>query len=181
MLRLEIVGIGEKRAQLMALGAALTDDWDDLWDEYARIMVQTEETWFQSEGDGLWPPLADSTQAYKESHGYPPETMIRRGLLAESLVDPAQAMEIGQGRSTLGTFTRSSMTWGTSVTDDRGREFAHYHQHTDPVTGEWADYGDHPPLRQVIPDPLPAYTQAEMLAADEAWLEEAIGKAGLAA
>lgn len=171
-LRLEVAGITETRARLRDLIADL-DDFEQLWEDYALVMVQTEEEWFASEGGGTWPPLAPSTVRDKIRDGYPADTLIRTGDLLESLTDPAVAMEIGQGRSTLGTFTRNSMTWGT------GREYAHFHQHSDPVTGEPRDYGSQPPERQVIPWPLPAHTQATLEAANEAFVREAIERSGL--
>lgn len=177
-LRLEIAGVAQTRAQLEALAVEL-EDMEGLWDKYAQIMSANEAEWFASEGDGLWPPLADSTLRYKESHGYPPDTLIRTEALVESLIDPVQAMDVSQGRSTLGTFTSKQMTWGTDVTDRRGREYAHYHQNTDPVTGEPAGYPPRPPERQVIPWPLPAAWRAQMEAANEEWLAEAIERSGL--
>lgn len=192
MLRLEVAGVQSTRDKLRALIGEL-GDMEGLWERYAAIMVSTEEQWFGSLGDGGWPPLAPSTIRAKARKPYWSQEPVRRSdLLMESLLDPAQAMEISQGRSTLGTFTSNVMTWGTDVTEaeeaarlgegpHRDREYAHYHQGVDPVTGEPADYGLHPPERQVIPWPLPAHTQAEMEAANEAWVREAIERAGLAA
>lgn len=190
MLRLEVIGISDTRARLAHLVDELAD-WDGLWDRYAGIMVGTEEQWFDSQGDGGWPPLAPSTVRYKARRPWWSQEPVRRSdLLMDSLLDPAMAMEISQGRSTIGTFTRNVMTWGTDVTEaeeyallglprGREREYAHYHQGVDPVTGEPADYGTHPPERQVIPWPLPAHTRAQMAHADEEWLEDAIRKSGL--
>lgn len=178
MLRLELVHVAETRAALHELVDQL-DDLTDLWASYAAIMVRTEEDQFSSQGGGMWPPLAPSTIREKAAHGFALDPLIRTGALLESLTDAGQAMELGQGRSTLGTFTRNAMTWGTNVTDDRGREYAHYHQHTDPVTGEPADYGTDPPLRQVIPWPLPASTKAQMESANEDFIREAIRRSGL--
>jgi hypothetical protein len=175
---LEIAGIVETRDRLAVLVDEL-GDMEGLWARYAEIMSATEAEWFASNGDGLWPPLASDTVRDKLANGYPPETLVRTGALLESLTDPAQAMDVSQGRSTLGTFTENAMTWGTSVTDERGREYAHYHQHTVEGTMLPYDYGDRPPERQVIPFPLPAEVEAEMLAADEDWLAECIRKADL--
>lgn len=177
-LRLEVAGIGAVQRSLRDLRDEL-DNFESLWADYALVMVQTEEDWFASNGGGTWPPLAPSTVRDKVSHGWPVDTLIRTGNLLESLTNPGVAMEIGQGRSTIGTFTRKSMTWGTSVTDERGREYAHYHQHSDPVTGEPYDYGTEPPERQVIPWPLPAHTQVQLEAANEAFVAAAIERSGL--
>lgn len=175
---LEVVGIKEKQAELGALVAQL-GDMDGLWARYAEIMAATEAEWFASNGDGLWPPLAEDTLRDKLRDGWPPDTLIRTGALRDSLIDPGQAMDISQGRSTLGTFTESAMTWGTSVTDERGREYAHFHQHTAEGSMIPVDYGDRPPERQVIPWPLPPEVEAEMFAADESWLEDCIRRSGL--
>lgn len=176
---LELVGVKEKQAELGVFVEAL-GDMEGLWRRYAEIMSATEAEWFASNGDGMWPPLAEDTLRDKLASGYPPETLVRTGALMESLIDPAQAMDISQGRSTLGTFTESAMTWGTSVADERGREYAHFHQHTLEGTMIPFDYGDRPPERQVIPWPLPASVEAEMLAADEDWLGDCIRRSGLA-
>lgn len=173
-LRLELAGVVETRERLRALIDEL-DDMSPLWGMYAEIMAATEAAWFSSEGEGSWPPLAASTIREKARLGYTADPLIRTGDLLASLTNPAVAMEIGQGRSTLGTFTRNAMTWGTSVEDERGREYAHYHQHTDPNTGEpRPDYGVHPPERQVIPWPLPPQTRAQFESANETFIAEAI-------
>lgn len=176
--RLEVQGVASLRARLRELVDNL-DDFTELWESYAGVMVQTEAEWFAENGGGTWPPLAASTIAEKTRLGVPLDTLIRRGDLLESLLDPARAMTVEQGRSTLGTFTRKAMTWGTDVRDDRDREFAHYHQHQDPVTGEPHDYGTNPPLRQVIPWPLPAHTRAEFEEENDRFVAEAIRKSGL--
>lgn len=177
-LRLEVVGAKELEASLDVLLREL-DDMEGLWERVGAVMAEKERAWFESEGDGAWPPLADVTIREKAAHGWPLETLVRRGDLLESLIDPAQAMDVGQGRSTIGTFTGKSMTWGTDVRDDRGREYAHYHQHSDPVTGEPHDYGHHPPERQVIPWPLPITWQEQIRAAAEDWLDEALRRSHL--
>lgn len=177
-LRLEVRGVVETQARLRQLVANL-EDMTDLWADYAGIMVATEQDWFASEGDGLWPPLDPRTIAEKLRHGFPADPLIRTGDLLASLTDPAQAMDVGQGRSTIGTFTRSTFSWGTDVADERGREYAHYHQHSHDVTGEPLDYGTHPPERQVIPWPLPPEVEAQMDAANERFAERAIEESGL--
>lgn len=179
MFRVEVEGVARKRAQLADFIENI-GDMGPLWEAYGEIMAKTEKDWFASEGDGLWPPLARSTVRDKEQHGWPPETLVRTGALLESLTNPAQAMGVGQGRSTLGTFTRNSMTWGTDVTDDRGREYAHYHQGVSAVTGEPVSYGGQPPQRQPIPWPLPPHTRGEMAVADEIFVDECVRRSGLA-
>jgi hypothetical protein len=174
----EVAGVVETRERLRKLVDEL-GDMEDLWAKYAEVMSAGEAEWFASNGEGAWPPLAHDTVREKERGGWPPETLVRTGALVESLTDPGQAMSVSQGRSTLGTFTSSEMVWGTSVADDRGREYAHYHQHTEEGSMIDHDYGGRPPLRQVIPQPLPAAWQSAMLDADDAWVRECLEKSGL--
>lgn len=177
-LRLEVTGVTALKDRLRELGLSL-DDMGRLWGDIAAVMVSTEEEWFASTGQGSWPPLARTTVREKLRMGAPPDPLIRTGALFESLTDPAQAMQIGQGRSTLGTFTGNAMTWGTSVTDERGREYAHYHQHSHDVTGEPLDYGLRPPERQVIPWPLPITTKEGIQQAANDFVDDAIRRSGL--
>lgn len=191
-LRLNIRGVKETQEKLRRFLDEL-GDMTDLWTEYGEIMSRFELRWFDTDGDGLWPPLAYSTLKAKRSQTKPAplpdpdKTLYRWGDLQESLTDPLQAMEIGQGRTAAvqgagaGMFTINAMSWGTDVTDRQreGREYAHYHQNVDPVTGEPADYPPRPPERTVIPKPLPLDVLAEMEAADREFVEKAKGKAGL--
>lgn len=182
-LRLEVRGVEQLKEKLRALGANLAD-MEGLWEKYGGIMADTEADWFESAGDGSWPPLANYTIRYKRrlmerGAAISLDPLVRTGQLFESLTDPLEAMDVSQGRSTLGTFTRNAMTWGTDVTDTRGKEYAHYHQNVDPVTGEPAAYPPRPPMRQVIPWPLPLLTVAKMDRADEEWVQEMIAKSGL--
>lgn len=178
----EVAGVVETRERLRKLVVEL-GDMEDLWARYAEIMSAGEAEWFASNGDGSWPPLAHDTVRDKELGGWPPETLVRTGNLLESLTDPLQAMNVESGpasaRSTLGTFGANMMTWGTSVTDDRGREYAHYHQHTQEGTMLEHDYGGRPPQREVIPQPLPAAWQSQMRDADDAWVRECLEQSGL--
>lgn len=182
---LELVGIVQKQQELRAFIAEI-DDFGPLWERYAEIMVETETLWFQTLGGGTWDELAESTVEDKARYAWPEEPMIRQGGLFESLTNPAEAMSIAQGRTTTGQFTRKAMTWGTSTMEvgeghglSPGREFAHYHQHTLPGSMIPFDYGDRPPERQVIPDPLPESTIAEMDAADEQFMADVIRRSGL--
>lgn len=127
MLRLEIVGLTDLKNRLGTFAREL-DDFDDLWDAVAEIMVEHSFETFETEGFGTWPPLKESTVREKERLGYPPEPMIRSESLLMSLTNPLTAGEFGQGRSTLGTFTAKTFSWGTDVENERGQTYAEYHQ-----------------------------------------------------
>ena len=181
-LRLEMKGVVRTRERLQRLAGKI-EDMSDLWPRMGDVLADLEEGWFMSEGYGTWDQLAESTAKYKAAHGFPDLILQRTEQLRESLTDPLEAMQVGQGRSTLGTFTRNSMTWGTDVRDPRpessGQEYAHFHQGTDGVTGEptihynhWS--GELLPVRQPIPWPLPINWQVEMDHAAEEWLDEAV-------
>lgn len=167
-LRLEIRGVVETRAALRQFTERIAD-MELLWLDYGDILARFEAEWFASEGRGAWPPLAESTLKWKLAHGYPADPMIRTGNLLESLTNQERAMEVGQGRSTLGTFTRDSFSWGTDAKDERGREYAHFHQ-----DGEGKN-----PVRQVIAWPLPADVEAELDNANRRFVDEVILSSGL--
>lgn len=167
--RLEVPGLVETRDRLTVLCEQL-DDMAPLWERYAEIMAATEAEWFSSNGDGLWPPLAEDTVKDKLAHGYPPETLVRTGLMRDILLDPAQAADI----------SGHEMTYGVTAVDERGRPYAHYHQHAHDVSGPELPYGDRPPERQVIPWPLPVEVEGELLAAGEDWVSGCILRSGLA-
>jgi hypothetical protein len=145
-IRLDIANMPRVTKKLREFGASL-DDMEQLYDDLAQIMVEHEHQWFASEGRGSWPPLATSTQVWKFQHGYPLDPMVRTGDLLESLTDPERAMRIEQGRSSLGTFTSKSFSWGTEITNDRGDPYPRYHQEA-PV-GENTG-GGQLPIRNVI-------------------------------
>lgn len=177
---LELVGLSEARARIGRLRASLTD-LVPLWERVGMTMAEVEAEWFLSEGEGSWPTLARTTLVDKSRIPtlFGPEAiLVRRGDLFESLTDPAVAMEIGQGRSSLGTFTKSSMSWGTDVRDDRGREYAHFHQHLDEA-GQPSDYGRHPPERQVIEWPMSPLTLAALHEDMDEFAREALRDAGI--
>lgn len=191
-LRLEIRGVKEVRAKLGKLRVDL-DDWEALWERLSAVMVEVETIQFETEGAEFgprWDPLAPSTIKDKIRYGFPLDPLIRTDALFESLTDPLQAMDVSQGRSTIGTFTANQMTWGTDVTEpDEGkgtspdREYAHYHQGVDPVTGELTSYGGRPPERQVIPwdegTGLPITVQQKFTEAEDDWVEEMLRESGL--
>jgi phage gpG-like protein len=170
-IRLQVTGIKELRTKLKRLRDNL-NDYEELWDRVAEIMIEHEETLFSTEGATAsppWPPLAPSTVAYKVSQGFPIDAMVRTGALKESLTSPL-AGEVGQGRDSLGQFTSNVFSWGTDI------PYAGYHvdpryapEHTDP---------DNPPIRNLVtvtPDLL-----AKINRAAEEWLEDARKEAGIA-
>jgi hypothetical protein len=103
-------------------------DLEPLWKEIEPVMAAIEERQFDTQGDGQWPALADSTIAEKERLGFPNDPLIRSGDLKESLVNPDLAMRTGVMRA----------EWASDI------PYAGYHQ----------DGTVKMPQRQVIPDPL---------------------------
>lgn len=102
-------------------------DLEPLWDLVEPIAAGVEEDQFDTQGQGAWPPLAETTLAEKERGGWPADPLIRTGDLKASLVDPGRASDKGPRH----------MIYGTDV------EYAWFHQ-----TGTRKM-----PQRQVIPDP----------------------------
>lgn len=136
MIRLDLLYLNEVTGRLEQFSKNLSD-FGELWDDISQIMVDhTEETW-ATDGFSSWPPLSDNWRKYKERHGYPPDLMVMEGNLLDSLTDPERAAGIGQGRSTLGTFTGKAFSWGTDV------EYAGYHH-------EGPDHNPALPVRNVI-------------------------------
>jgi phage gpG-like protein len=120
-LRLDIKGVKELDAQLEDLQVKI-GDYEPLWDALSDVMAEHEAEWFATEGEGTWPPLSPATLADKARGGYPPDPLIRTGRLLESLTDPESAAEVSQGRTTLGTFTKKTFSWGSD------EPTAEYHQ-----------------------------------------------------
>lgn len=173
-LRLRIVGVKEMRAKLIKLDESLRDE-EELWDRIAEIMVEVEQTLFATEGATAsppWPPLQESTIAKKMRQGLPfPEMpMIATGALMESLTT-SEALEISQGRSTLGTFTTADFTWGTAVENERGETYAEFHQ-------EGLDHNPNLPVRNVI-NVTPELLARINRACDD-FLDDAVREAGMA-
>lgn len=143
------------------------EDLDPLWDRFADIMVEeTAELW-ATEGDTAvppWAPLAPSTVAKKMRMGVPLEPMIESGDLLESLLDEGEAARFSQGRSTLGTFTQKTFSWGTDV------EYAAYHQ-------EGPEHNPNLPVRNVI-NVTPALL-ARIDDAAEDWIRDMVREAGI--
>ena len=103
-------------------------DLEVLWEAFKPIMSEVERRQFDTHGDGSWPPLAETTLAQKEAHGWPSDPLVRTGDLKESLVDPGRAADSGP----------LHMNYGTDV------PYAGFHQ----------DGTSRMPQRQVIPDPF---------------------------
>ena len=102
-------------------------DLEPLWELVKPVAASVEEDQFSTQGQGAWPPLAESTIARKEAGGWPADPLIRTGDLKASLVDPGRAADTGP----------SHMTYGTDV------EYAIFHQ----------EGTSRMPARQLIPDP----------------------------
>ena len=130
-------------------------------------MVEETAELFATEGDTAvppWAPLAPSTVAKKMRMGLPLEPMIETGALLESLLDKDGASRVNQGRSTLGTFTQKTFTWGTDVS------YAAYHQ-------EGPEHNPHLPVRNVI-NVTPALVMRIHEAAED-WMRDMVREAGI--
>lgn len=119
-------------AQTGAFQARL-EDLMPLWDRFVPVLAGIEREQFATEGHGDWPPLAASTVAEKERHGFPPDPLIRTGALVESLTDAGQAARLDPHQ----------MSYGTDV------DYAIYHQGYRDTGGDPTDPG-RPPVRKVI-------------------------------
>jgi hypothetical protein len=104
------------------------EDLQPLWELFKPVMGQLEQELFDSQDDGAWPPLADSTLRQKAAAGYPPDPLVRTGDLMDSLVDPNRGA-LAEGPQ--------EMTYGTEV------EYAHWHQDGGSIPGR-------PPQRPII-------------------------------
>lgn len=102
-------------------------DLEPLWELVKPVAADVEEEQFGSQGEGAWPPLADSTIRRKESGGWPMDPLVRTGDLKGSLVDPGRAADSGPRH----------LIYGTDV------DYAAFHQ----------EGTTRMPARQLIPDP----------------------------
>lgn len=128
------------------------EDLSGLWRRFIPIVSDIEQRWFESEGGGAWPALAESTLARKAALGYsakPLRTDDRPESLYRTLVDPNQAARVEASR----------LVWETDV------PYAHWHQDGGTVPGR-------PPQRQVIPDPLPLADRRLLESATVSWINE---------
>jgi hypothetical protein len=128
------------------------EDLSGLWRRFLPILSAMETDWFESHGEGAWPPLAESTLRSKAAKGYSLEPLItdeRDDSLHQTLIDPNRAARIEPGM----------LIWETEV------PYAHFHQDGGEVEGR-------PPKRQVIPDPLPLQHRRQIESATVSWLNE---------
>lgn len=128
------------------------EDFSGLWRRFIPIIEAMEADWFATQGDGQWPPLAESTKARKIAAGFsllPLITDERPDSLHQSLLDPNRAARIEP----------EMLIWETLV------PYAHFHQDGGEVDGR-------PPQRQVIPDPLPVEHRRRIESATVSWLNE---------
>lgn len=103
-----------------------------LWDRFGEIMADVEEQQWSTGGGGAWPALAETSKPG-------PALMVQSGALLDSLTDPGSALR-----------TQSmSAEYGTRI------EYAHWHQTGGTIPGR-------PPVRQVIPDPMPAESRQKL-------------------
>lgn len=127
-----------------AFQRALVSEMDRMYETFKPVLGAMEQEWFASNGQGTWPPLADSTVARK-GHS---TILVDTGDLKASITDPGRAMQIHGVEA----------EYGTDV------EYAIYHQDGGYVAGR-------PPQRQVIPDPLPVDTRRELERLMVAWID----------
>src|SRR5664280_2475227 len=82
-------GATQMRASL-DLRAALAFDMSARLDEASDFIYEATRHRFDTEGDGQWPALAESTVAKKESQGYaePARALYAEGNLYESATSP---------------------------------------------------------------------------------------------
>lgn len=172
IVRLDVTNLKQIREKMRKLKADL-EDMDPLWERISDIMVEETETLWATEGDTAvppWPGLAPSTVRRKMKHGLPLDPMVESWALFESLTDPLQAGELGQGKSTLGTFTSKQFSWGTEVTNERGDTYAEFHQ-------EGPDHNPDLPVRNVINVTPALLTRIDEAAED--WIRDMVWEAGL--
>lgn len=131
--------------QAGAFGRQLRD-LRPLWERFEPVMSEIERRQFDTQGDGAWPALSDSTLRQKAARGWPADTLVRTGDLKASLTDPGRA------------FTKGAMSaeWSTPV------PYAGYHQ----------DGTTKMPQRQVIPDPIRAEDRRKFEREMVRWIDE---------
>lgn len=85
-LRILIESSGEEAVERDLLGLAdRAEDARPVLRRVAEMMRLAEIAWFDSEGEGSWPALAESTVLAKDSGGLPPEMLVASGELRDSL------------------------------------------------------------------------------------------------
>lgn len=130
-------------------------DFENLWDRFEVRMEDIENEQFDTQGQGQWPPLAESTLAQKSAHGWPLDPLIRTGELKDSVTTTSRAAKRhGQ-----------SMEWGTDV------PYAGYHQDGGYVAGR-------PPKREIIPDLNDATYRRGFEQDMVSWINEAARRSG---
>lgn len=116
--------LGETQVERTLLGYAdRADDMRPAWQRIEGRFRDYEENWFAAEGDGQWPPLSRSYAQWKARHFPGQPTLVREGVLRESLTKPD-----------ISVMEPSYAIFGT------GDPVASYHQHG----------GGHLPVRRVI-------------------------------
>jgi phage gpG-like protein len=178
-IRLDVVGAVQLRERLERLQVRIAD-YDEMWAAIMVLMEEHEAEWFATAGDGSWPPLAQTTIKQKGSRSsnvgpwrdpqagpFPPDPLIRTGVLLEELTDARHAAEFGQGRTTLGTWTTKTLSWGT---DD---PVAEYHQEGRTAGPGYSSMPERPVI-VLTPGLLAKIDQAQ-----EAFIEERVREVGL--
>lgn len=123
-LNLEVYGEAELNRTMLRFANAV----DDMRPAFTAIhddFIKTEKAQFASEGaagaSGKWAPLAESTVAYKASHGLDPAILVATGALRASLANQGDQSHVYR-------VTKDTMFIGSKV------DYGKYHQSRLPRT-----------------------------------------------
>jgi phage gpG-like protein len=86
-IRFRFFGEDQVSRSLLAY-AERAGDMRPAWEELRDRFVGYEEKWFDSEGDGRWPPLSASYAEWKARHFPGRKTLVREGDLKASVLKP---------------------------------------------------------------------------------------------
>lgn len=103
-------------------------------EQTADVLMRREEQWWDSGGEGTWPPLADETLRQKAALGQPAELMVATGKLRASLTRRGAA---GQDLEVTESTLRLSTTLAYAAYASRRRPIA-----APPSRGEVAEAAD---------------------------------------
>jgi phage gpG-like protein len=93
-----IEGVDETLQQMIDRSQDMSGAWDDV----IEIYIRGETDWFESQGEGSWPPLSHSYEEWKSKH-YGGEPMLVRTGRMRSTVIPPSVINAGTDYIELGT------------------------------------------------------------------------------